>query len=254
LPRGLGEDPLVRQKKVRRRSSAQSTVLAPAPVSSGDTSSPQDSAQVGTLVDVSSSPASSYNDVFFRKRSESSTVVVSADSGHDAAVPSAPNFAVAQPLIAETAAAEPVFAEPVADIPVMTAPAVETPVASVFIPVPDAAETFTSVPDTPSIEQEAHVSETFAPTNVSETFAPTNVSETFAPTNVSETFATPVGAETFISASDTSLTQDTRVTEPSAPATDATVSAPVIQPATQVSETEPQKKGFFKRVFGRFQK
>jgi hypothetical protein len=245
LPRGLGEDPLVRQKKVRRRASSQSTVLAPATIS-GDTSSPQGAAQVGTIVDVSSSPASSYNDVFFRKRSESSTVVVSTDSGHDAAVPSAPNTAVAQPLIAEPAAAEQVFAEPVAAILVMTAPAVEAPVASVFTPVPDRAETFTSVPDTPVIEEEAHVSETFAPTNVSETFAPTNVSETFAPT--------PVGAETFISASDASLTQDTHATEPSAPATDTIASAPVVQTATQVSETEPQKKGFFKRVFGRFQK
>ena len=236
MPRGLGEDPLVRQKKVRRRASAQSTVLVPPPASSGDTSSLQGAAQVGTIVDVSSSPVPSYNDVFFRKRSESSTVVVSADSDHDAAVLSASNSAVAQPLVAETAAAEPVFAEPVAAIPVMTAPAVEAPVASVFAPVPDVAETFTSVPDTPVIEQEAHVS------------------ETFAPTNVSETFATPVGAETFISASDASLTNDTRATEPSAPVTDAIASAPVVQPAAQVSETEPQKKGFFKRVFGRFQK
>jgi hypothetical protein len=227
LPRGLGEDPLVRQKKVRRRSAAQSAVLAPTPDSSGNVSSTQAPVQVGTTVDVSSSRPTSYNDVFFRKRSESHTVVVSSDLNHDVAVPAASDSAVAQSMIVEPIVAEPVLPEPIAAVALMTIPAVEAPVTSIFNPLPNAAETFTPISDIPMIQEDAHV----------ETFTPANVAETFTP------------------APDTPLIQqEANVAQPSAPTMDAVASAPALQTATLVAEPETQKSGFFKRIFGRFQK
>jgi hypothetical protein len=234
LPRGLGEDPLVRQKKVRRRASAQSTVLAPTPDSMGSVSSPQ---------------TTSYNDVFFLNRSESTTVVVSSESSHDATVPSITNSAVAQPLIIETVAAEPVFQEPITAVPAMTTPAAEASVVSVSKPVPDISETFVPVIDAPVVQEDVHAAETFTP--APETFTP--APETFTP--APETFTPANVAETFTPAPETPLIQqESHLAESSTPAMDAAAGAPVIQTETQVAAPEPQKGGFFKRMFGRFQK
>jgi hypothetical protein len=227
LPRGLGEDPLVRQKKVRRRASAQSTVLAPASDDSGNVSPVQTAVQAGTVVDVSSSQLTSYNDVFFRKRSESSIVVVSSDPNHDAAAPETANLAVAQFVTVEPVAAECFLPEPIATVPIMTTPAVETPVVSIVAPAPDAVEAFTPIPDT-NVIHEAYVAEAFTPA--------------------------PDVAEAFTAPDTPMIQQEAHVAEPSAPAMDAASSAPALQTATQAAETEPQKRGFFKRVFGRFQK
>ncbi|MDA4114351.1 MAG: hypothetical protein OK474_09920, partial [Thaumarchaeota archaeon] len=62
-------------------------------------------------------------------------------------------------------------------------------------------------------------------------------------------------AETFTPAPDTPMIlQEANVPDPSAHTMDAASSASDFETATQVAETEPQKRGFFKRVFGRFQK
>jgi hypothetical protein len=131
-------------------------------------------------------------------------------------------------MIVEPVAAEHVLQEPIAAVPVMTTPAVEAPVVSIFTPVPDMSETFAPVVDTPVIQEVSNVAETFTPANVAETFTP-------AP-------EIPL------------IQQESHVAEPSDSAMDATASAAAVPTATQVAAPEPQKGGFFKRMFGRFQK
>jgi hypothetical protein len=112
----------------------------------------------------------------------------------------------------------------------------EAPVVSVSTPVPDISETFVPVLDAPVVPEDTHVAETFTPANVAETFTPANVAETFTPAP-----ETPL------------IQQESHLAESSTPAMDA-ASAPVAQTETQVAAPEPQKGGFFKRMFGRFQK
>jgi hypothetical protein len=110
MPRGLGDNPLKREKKVRKAASHRRSPAAPG--ASGSVSMASATPVSDGSADVSSS-STSYNDVFFQRRPESSPAANSVPA--EVAVQEAEPVAPAAPIAAADAVStEPAFPEVIA--------------------------------------------------------------------------------------------------------------------------------------------
>ncbi len=142
MPRGLGEDPLTRQRKSGKRSAAQSASAVVA-----DSGAPREQ-----MVDATSSRPASYNDVFFRNRSEGAAAASGSGAGliQDGQTMS-PSAVAQQPVSEVEASRSPegapaespttAFAAPPAEVPTSEIPSVQqdAPAAFLVASPPDAA-------------------------------------------------------------------------------------------------------------------
>lgn len=82
MPKGLGDNPLKREKKLRRSSSRPSTS---APFTASTAQGPVLPAGISAPRDAYASPAASYNDVFFHRRPEepAPSVTIVPETAHE---------------------------------------------------------------------------------------------------------------------------------------------------------------------------
>lgn len=107
MPRGLGEDPLSRQRKGSKRFAAQSASASHSSQSASAVATEQGPPQ-GAVVDASSSRPASYNDVFFRKRSEGAAVASGSGASQEPSdLTVSPSAAAQQPVPGVEASALP---------------------------------------------------------------------------------------------------------------------------------------------------
>jgi hypothetical protein len=192
LPRGLGDDPLSRQRKsARRKATHPDTTVVQGPSTSGDL-------QAVALVDASPSPSqtSSYNDVFFRKRSEDGIPGGNPELPREAAMTDASPLSLpvtsVQPTSLEPALAEPVASEltpgPSVAQPTSLEPALAEPVASELTPDPQTIEPVAPSDPGPAVNAPVSADEL---TNEATAAVPAAPAAVIDPTPVTETPATP---------------------------------------------------------------
>jgi hypothetical protein len=168
LPRGLGDDPLSRQRKsARRKATHPDTTVVQGPSTSGDL-------QAVALVDASPSPSqtSSYNDVFFRKRSEDGI------PGGNPELPREAAMTDASPLSLPVTSVQPTSLEP----------ALAEPVASELTPDPQTIEPVAPSDPGPAVNAPVSADEL---TNEATAAVPAAPAAVIDPTPVTETPATP---------------------------------------------------------------
>lgn len=128
MPRGLGEDPLTRQRKANRRAGRHSASVATASNASGGVSSVKSEAGERIAPNASSSRPASYNDVFFRKRSEIDAVTASVGFSQGMTMPAISASATAHQVASEPEPAEPPASANAAEPPAAAAPVPSVPV------------------------------------------------------------------------------------------------------------------------------